>query len=111
MPTTTESLGTIRLLAYAPLAAIGLVLLVAVRRLFFHPLSHIPGPKLAAVTWFYQTYYSFAGEGSQYYLKIEKLHEIYGMDQSPHARRCWRYLHNSPSVQVQSSESRPMRCI
>jgi hypothetical protein len=35
----------------------------------FHPLAHIPGIKLAAITFFYQTYYSFVG-GSHSYLQI-----------------------------------------
>lgn len=53
--------------------------LLVIYRLYFHPLSHVPGPKLAAATWLYQTYHSFSGEGSQYYLQIVKLHEIYGV--------------------------------
>ncbi|KAL6915276.1 hypothetical protein FSST1_006771 [Fusarium sambucinum] len=50
---------------------------VIIYRLYFHPLAKVPGPRLAAVTWLYQTYYSFIG-GSRFYLQIEKLHEIYG---------------------------------
>lgn len=46
-------------------------------RLFFHPLARVPGPKFAAATWLYQTYFSFVG-GSRYYIQIEKLHQIYG---------------------------------
>lgn len=48
-------------------------------KLYFHPLANIPGPKLAAITWLYQTYYSFVG-GSRFYLRIEQLHHIYGTD-------------------------------
>jgi hypothetical protein len=48
-----------------------------VYRLYFHPLANVPGPKLAAITWLYQTYYSFVG-GSRFYLRIEQLHYIYG---------------------------------
>lgn len=47
-------------------------------RLYFHPLAKVPGPTLAAITWLYQTYYSFIG-GSRFYLRIERLHRIYGM--------------------------------
>ncbi|CBX95728.1 hypothetical protein IAQ61_004561 [Plenodomus lingam] len=50
---------------------------ITVRRLFFHPLAKIPGPKLAAVTLLYQTWYCFVG-GSRFYIKIQKLHEQYG---------------------------------
>jgi hypothetical protein len=44
---------------------------------YFHPLVAIPGPKIAAATYLYQTYYSIVG-GSRFYLQIGKLHEIYG---------------------------------
>lgn len=46
-------------------------------RLYFHPLASVPGPKIAAGTWLYQTYYSFVG-GSRFYLQVEKLHHKYG---------------------------------
>lgn len=52
--------------------------------LYRHPLSHIPGPKIAAATYLYQTYYSLVG-GSRYYIKIGKLHEKYG---KPPISRC-----------------------
>ncbi|OCK73238.1 cytochrome P450 [Lepidopterella palustris CBS 459.81] len=45
--------------------------------LYRHPLAHIPGPKIAAATYLYQTYYSLVG-GSRYYIKIGKLHDKYG---------------------------------
>lgn len=45
--------------------------------LFRHPLAHIPGPKLAAATYLYQTYYGLVG-GSRYYQEIARLHDKYG---------------------------------
>lgn len=45
--------------------------------LHWHPLAHIPGPKLAAATYLYQTYYGLVG-GSRYYQEIARLHEKYG---------------------------------
>jgi hypothetical protein len=46
--------------------------------LYLHPLAHIPGPRLAAITYLYQTYYSLVG-GSRFFIQIGKLHEQYGM--------------------------------
>lgn len=47
-------------------------------RLYFHPLAHIPGPKLAAASMLYQTYYCFTGGRSRFYQKIAQLHDKYG---------------------------------
>ncbi|KAL9074394.1 MAG: hypothetical protein Q9157_004421 [Trypethelium eluteriae] len=48
-------------------------------RLFFHPLAHIPGPKLAACTYLYELYFNLikAPQG-QYVFHTKKLHEVYG---------------------------------
>lgn len=46
-------------------------------RLYFHPLSHIPGPKPAALTFLYQSYFSLVN-GSRFYAQINKLHDTYG---------------------------------
>jgi hypothetical protein len=49
----------------------------AIRRLYFHPLSHIPGPKLAALTWWYEFYYDII-QPSRYVFQIQDLHKEYG---------------------------------
>ncbi|KAL2793511.1 cytochrome P450 [Aspergillus keveii] len=46
-------------------------------RLYFHPLSHIPGPKLAAATHLYEFYYD-VWRGGLYLFEIEKMHQQYG---------------------------------
>ncbi|KAK8017144.1 hypothetical protein PG991_008220 [Apiospora marii] len=46
-------------------------------RLFLHPLAHIPGPKLAAITRYYEAYYDLVQDG-QYTFKIAELHKKYG---------------------------------
>jgi len=51
--------------------------------LYQHPLAHIPGPKLAAVTYLYQTYHGLAGGKSRYYIKVSELHKKYGRVRTP----------------------------
>ena len=50
----------------------------AIRRLSFHALSHIPGPKLAALTWWYEFYFDGIKPG-RYVFEIQELHKQYGM--------------------------------
>ena len=45
--------------------------------LFFHPLRHIPGPKLAAATYFPEFYYDVVKFG-RYTNRIKEMHEQYG---------------------------------
>jgi hypothetical protein len=49
----------------------------ALRRLYFHPLAHIPGPKLAALTWWYEFYFDQI-QPSRYVFQIQDLHKQYG---------------------------------
>ena len=46
-------------------------------RLFWSPLAKFPGPKLAAVTLWYEFYYDVLRTG-RYMWEIEKRHEKYG---------------------------------
>ena len=65
------------------LALVALVLgilycvVVTARRLFLSPISHFPGPSIAAATFWYQFYYDVV-LGGQYVWKIRALHEKYG---------------------------------
>ena len=47
-------------------------------RLYFHHLAHIPGPKLAALTWWYEFYFDGIKQG-RFVFKIQELHKQYGM--------------------------------
>ncbi|OTB00209.1 hypothetical protein M426DRAFT_268132 [Hypoxylon sp. CI-4A] len=42
-----------------------------------HPLSHIPGPKLAAATWWYEGWFDLI-LGGRYTHEIRRMHEVYG---------------------------------
>lgn len=53
-------------------------LVVSIYLIWFSPLSHIPGPRLAAATRWYEFYYDALKVG-KYYLKIERMHSVYGM--------------------------------
>jgi hypothetical protein len=46
-------------------------------RLFFSPISNVPGPRLAALTYLYEFYYDGLSHG-RYLWKIQELHEKYG---------------------------------
>jgi hypothetical protein len=56
---------------------ISYLFVLAIYRLYFHPLAKFPGPRLAALTNGYEFYYD-AIKGGMYLKKIEKLHEKYG---------------------------------
>lgn len=51
---------------------------LSVYRLYLSPLSHFPGPKLAALTKWYEFYYDVLLQG-QFTFRIQKMHKRYGM--------------------------------
>ena len=61
--------------------AIGLTALylaaTAVYRLYFSPIAHFPGPRLAALTFGYEFYYDVIKQG-RFTWKIGELHQQYG---------------------------------
>lgn len=71
------SAGFFRFLFYSAVLITARVLYVVAYRLFFHPLARVPGPKLAALTFLYQTYFSFK-DGSRFYKQVGLLHQKYG---------------------------------
>ncbi|KAF4539343.1 Cytochrome p450 [Lasiodiplodia theobromae] len=53
------------------------ILCRAIYRLFFHPIAKFPGPKLAGLTYWYETYHDFVRFG-EYTETLSKLHDKYG---------------------------------
>lgn len=59
-------------------SAFGLYLLgLLIYRLFLSPIANIPGPKLTAVTGWYETYHDVY-RGGKFIYKIEEWHQQYG---------------------------------
>lgn len=56
-----------------------LIYLVAlgVYRLYFHPLAKFPGPKIAAVTRWYECYHDLYHRG-MFIWKVQEMHDRYG---------------------------------
>lgn len=61
----------------AVVAVVAYLLSLAFYRLTFHPLSRFPGPKSAAITWYYEAYFDLVQNG-QYTFKIAEIHKEYG---------------------------------
>jgi hypothetical protein len=58
-------------------AIIAYTINVAIQRLYFSPLAKFPGPKLAALSRWYEFYYEIILRG-QYSFHIKELHKKYG---------------------------------
>lgn len=58
-------------------AVVAYYIILALYRLFLHPLARFPGPRLAAISRWYEGYYDVI-LGGQYTLKIADLHKEYG---------------------------------
>lgn len=66
------------LLGWGLVLASATLLLVAVYRLLLSPLAGVPGPKIAALTAWYEFYWDCPRQG-HYMFKIEEMHQKYGL--------------------------------
>lgn len=65
------------LLLLSSALALSYLISLALYRLFFHPLAKFPGPRLAAITRYYEAYYDL-WKGGMYIFKIKEMHDKYG---------------------------------
>lgn len=68
-PTYLAGIAAVTWLAYI----VGL----GIYRLYLHPLAKFPGPRIAALTLWYEFYHDVI-RGGQYVFKIDELHKQYG---------------------------------
>ncbi|TKA81274.1 hypothetical protein B0A49_00228 [Cryomyces minteri] len=73
----TTSASKLALVGYAALLCFLYIAGLASYRLHFSPLAKFPGPKLAALTLWYEFYFDVVQHG-QFFKEIERLHSVYG---------------------------------
>ncbi|PGH15742.1 hypothetical protein AJ80_05450 [Polytolypa hystricis UAMH7299] len=62
-------------LGLIPIALVVYLILRSIYRVYFHPLSKIPGPKLAAMTRAYEFYFEVI-KGGQFIWEMKRMHEV-----------------------------------
>lgn len=91
-PGVEHVMAVLQIFLTTVLLAVLLTIAGAIRRLFLHPLAHIPGPRLAALTWWYEFYFDAIQPG-RYVFQIQELHKQYG---KPNTRA--RVVHSAASL-------------
>ena len=70
-------LATARPLGSLLVGLIGYLTTLAIYRLVLHPLNQIPGPRVAALTSWYEFYWDCPKKGT-YFRRIQEMHKHYG---------------------------------
>lgn len=73
------------LVEYTTIAIVLYTVYGVIYRLYLSPIAHFPGPKLAALTFWYEYYFDVIKRGS-YVWEIQEMHKIYGSFQAGHMR-------------------------
>jgi len=72
------SFANVHVVSLALAGVFSWIVYIVIYRIFFHPLSAFPGPKLAVATYAYEWYYDLILRG-QYTFKLRELHKEYGV--------------------------------
>ena len=72
-------------LSYLLILFCSYLIIGSIYRLYFHPLARVPGPKLAALTLWYEFYHDFIRKG-KYLWVIGDMHAKYGMSLPTYAK-------------------------
>jgi hypothetical protein len=77
MATNSGYSRTLVAVAILLLAFLVYVTSLVIYRLFLHPLKNVPGPKIAALSSWYEFYWDCLKHG-QYFRRVQEMHKEYG---------------------------------
>ena len=69
---------TVYFTSIAAVSIVGYLVALATYRLYWSPLAKFPGPKLAALTQWVETYHELRGDQGRFFYVIEQWHNKYG---------------------------------
>jgi hypothetical protein len=79
MDYTFSSKPSTAILTASLLICVSYLICLTSYRIYFSPLAHFPGPKLAALSKWYEFYYDVVLQG-QFTFQIQRMHKKYGTE-------------------------------